>query len=427
MAICSHVLITITILDNPLRISASDLLLPLLLGVVFILSIKGVKFIDLKKENIWKLLLFITIWMTYSLFNGYFNTGNLEKWSLINKYIGWFVLIAYFIVGVWIGRQGEKKQELFIATFIIVAWVIASYGLFGHYTNLYGINFEHINLPKVIRIEGLFANANAYGIACASIIILQLSCAANEKYFTKSVHIFTLSLLTLALLFSYSRSAWLGFLLALVFMISMQKGVLKYLLLAFFVAFLLHISIIKTSNIISVRGAEYSEIKKHYNRQKRQMNLSKRLDISRSVEKQSIGITSRIDLFKYGLTYWKHKPITGIGIGSYKVFSMRENVNKYGYQLHSSFLWILVEMGIIGICLFSALFINLFRRLLMNEDTHKKYMTTGIAGVLLVMLGSSVGAEVLYQRYLWILLGIGFSITIQTSLSTEKSSENPIV
>ena len=106
---------------------------------------------------------------------------------------------------------------------------------------------------------------------------------------------------------------------------------------------------------------------------------------------------------------------------------MRDNVNKYGYQLHASFLWVIVEMGVIGICLFSVLFINLFRRLLKNADTHNRYITTGIAGVLLVMLGSSVGTEVLYQRYLWILLGIGFSITIQTSLPTEKSSENIIV
>ena len=195
LAICSHVLITISISDNPLRISASDLLLPFFFGAVFLLYLKGEKLIDLTSENVWKLLLLITVWITYSLINGYFNTGNLEKWSLINKYLGWFVLIAYFIVGAWIGRQDDKKQELFIATFIIVAWVIASYGLFGHYANLYGINFEYIHFSKLRRIEGFFANANAYGIACASVIILQLSCAMSEKYFTKSVHIFTLSLL----------------------------------------------------------------------------------------------------------------------------------------------------------------------------------------------------------------------------------------
>jgi len=262
-------------------------------------------------------------------------------------------------------------------------------------------------------LKVFFANPNAFGIACATIIILQLSCAANDKYFNKAVHVFTLSLLILALIFSFSRSAWLGFVLGLIFMILMQKGVLKYLLLASSVAFIIHISIIKTSSIIiSMGNNKYSEYQEYYDTNKHQLDISGRLNITHPVGTHREGIISRIDLVKYEFEYWKESPITGIGIGSYKVFSMRDNINKYGYQIHASIPWVIVEMGFIGMCLFFVLFTNLFRRLLKSTNKNNdRYMTIGIAGTLIVMLGSSIGTEVLYQRYLWILLGIGLSIT----------------
>ena len=296
---------------------------------------------------------------------------------------------------------------------MVVAWIVACYGLFGFYANRYGINFEHIHFPIINRIEGFFANPNAFGIACATIIILQLSCAANDKYFNKAVHVFTLSLLILVLIFSFSRSAWLGFVLGLIFMILMQKGVLKYLLLASSVAFIIHISIIKTSSIIiSMDNNKYSEYQEYYDTKKHKFNLSRRLSITHPAGIHGIGIISRIDLVKNGFEYWKESPITGIGIGSYKVFSMRDNINEHGYQIHASIPWIIVEMGFIGMCLFFVLFTNLFRRLLKSTNKNNdRYMTIGIAGTLIVMLGSSIGTEVLYQRYLWILLGIGLSIT----------------
>jgi len=428
LAVSSHILITISLLGNPLRVCASDLLLPLLLGSMFVLSMRGEKFITHESKNTWIIILLITIWITYSLLNGYYNTGNLEKWSLFNKYAGWFVLITYFIVGIWIGKHDDKKQELFISTFMMVAWMVACYGLLGLYAEQYGISFEYIFLPKGNRIEGFFANANAFGIACAAIIILQLSCAVNHKYFNKAVHVFTLSLLILALIFSFSRSAWLGFILGLIFMIIMQKGVLKYFILASLVAFLVHISIIKTSSIIvSISNNVYSE--NHADQQikgqqlhkrelkrklKKKLSISKRLSLSRPVGVQGVGMMSRMDFIKYGFKYWKESPMTGIGIGSYKVFSMRDDVNKYGYQIHASILWVIIEMGLIGLCLFAVLFVNLFRHLLVN--TNNRYITIGIAGILIVMLGSSIGTEVLYQRYLWILLGIGLSITTNRSV-----------
>ena len=43
------------------------------------------------------------------------------------------------------------------------------------------------------------------------------------------------------------------------------------------------------------------------------------------------------------------------------------------------------------------------------ELTNDAAALLGIAAAMLVMAGSSIGTEVLYQRYLWVLLGIGLA------------------
>ncbi|MCZ6804997.1 MAG: hypothetical protein O7D86_14010 [Proteobacteria bacterium] len=107
------------------------------------------------------------------------------------------------------------------------------------------------------------------------------------------------------------------------------------------------------------------------------------------------------------------KPIFGIGIGSFYWDQFERNeINPA--VIHNSAQWILTEMGSIGMLIFLLLFYSLIRVFWMNKDTvNDSHMFIGMIGVILVFVGVSVGTEALYQRYLWVLLGITVSLADQ--------------
>lgn len=81
-----------------------------------------------------------------------------------------------------------------------------------------------------------------------------------------------------------------------------------------------------------------------------------------------------------------------------------------GIQIHATPLWLLVETGIIGALLFAAFFFAVVRALLWRQGKWEKDpVLIGIAAAIIVVGAASVGTEILYQRYLWFLAGLGLA------------------
>jgi len=119
-----HILTDINVNNTKLRIGASDIFLPFL---IFLLILRNNRVIlNLFKINriILISVLVATLWLLISVINGYLYMGGWQTWALLNKTIGWFVLLGYFICGYLIAESGLKIRNIFIQSFFMAAWII---------------------------------------------------------------------------------------------------------------------------------------------------------------------------------------------------------------------------------------------------------------------------------------------------------------
>ena len=87
--------------------------------------------------------------------------------------------------------------------------------------------------------------------------------------------------------------------------------------------------------------------------------------------------------------------------------SVKENITKDAITIHNSALWLLVETGIIGLIIFIVFAYKCTIALIKNPSKQKAItLDKAMVCVIIVFLGASVGTEVLYQRYFWLLLGM---------------------
>ncbi len=109
----------------------------------------------------------------------------------------------------------------------------------------------------------------------------------------------------------------------------------------------------------------------------------------------------RFAQFTEGMKLWAHRPLGGIGLGRFLVESPRW----FGqpYQIHNTFIWVLVEMGLIGLLWFAAVI------WMIGDDyaaafrvwPDRLWWVAGFAAAFASGLGFMIANEGLYQRHLW--------------------------
>lgn len=97
--------------------------------------------------------------------------------------------------------------------------------------------------------------------------------------------------------------------------------------------------------------------------------------------------------FKGAIKTFKEYPILGIGLGQFKVLT--------GWEVHSSFLSLLVELGIIGFLAFVFLQIFIIRQILTSKKS-KRYHIVGLFALFIIYIMMSL-AHILRERWINVL------------------------
>jgi O-antigen ligase len=119
------------------------------------------------------------------------------------------------------------------------------------------------------------------------------------------------------------------------------------------------------------------------------------------------GINHRVAIMSTGLAMWESNPLFGIGLGSF-LWSEKQKGNFAA--IHMTAGWWLVEMGVVGLLVFSEFFIWIIRRLWrLQKVPIKRPIALAAWTMMFVLIGASLGMEVMYQRYLWFILGWAIS------------------
>ena len=179
--------------------------------------------------------------------------------------------------------------------------------------------------------------------------------------------------------------------------------------LFFITLMILHILIIKDRSLDSFDFQLFESIKSETTSEIIPQQISRQIN--------SI-IVPREELLKIGFKIWKEKPIFGHGLGKtrYKVYEEIDSdkkgispIEKTPISLHNTFIWILCEMGLIGLIIFiffpSLIIVKILRDKFVN-NTKLNNQDFSFLLIIFITFIFSLVHDILYQRVLWISLAI---------------------
>jgi O-antigen ligase len=366
-------------LGGGLRVAASDLFLPITMFYIVPWAAFQPSRLEWRMPGIAWWLLAITAVVAVALFIGYRSFDHWSTWALFNKLGGWFALVAYFMIGTAIVRSGgmELRTEflhIFLVTAVVVACanVLAFPWLLKFYILPFGVEFN--------RATGGMANSNAFGflLAVAALLVLAIESRINLY----------LPPLLSGLWFTASRGAFLAFILGLASLLVMAPRRWVPALRSLAVAALSVAAI--TALAIAVDPARIAEAKSGHS----PLGLLsiERLDpTAATVEERKAQNARALELFVQA-------PIFGHGLGYF--------VETTGTTLHNSLLWLLLETGLAGALAFTGFFgVGVWSLYLGRIDP----FLLGMVAVSIAFMAMSVTGEFLYQRHLWLLLGMALA------------------
>jgi len=307
-----------------------------------------------------------------------------------------FYFVAYNILG------NEKAYKAITSSFVLVGGLVAAYGVLQ---NFIGVSSTSSWVDSSMftdikqRVYSTFDNPNVLGEYLVIMIPLAMAFfLRSEKKLHKVIYFGVLALCVLCLIFTWSRGAWLGAMLAvMIFLVATDK---RWALCALLIIVILpFIPTILSSNSAVVG------------------RLTSIGDMSDS------STAYRVSIWQSSLKIIKDFWLGGIGTGSNAFAFVYEKYAAPGvsFALHSHnlFLQIIVEMGIGGFAVFIALLLKYFKssaQTLLYCDNKKTLRTTvttasasGILGLLLQGMTDYVWYNYKILLIFWIVLAISTS------------------
>jgi hypothetical protein len=288
-------------------------------------------------------------------------------WALFNKFGGWFVLLGYAASGALIVKaMGERGLRMVLMTFVATGLAIAVLELILLTARGAGVE---ISLQLLWQDpQGFSHNRNAFAFQMLMVISCIIALSLPRTL--------TVLLLAVALTTVWATASRAGFgalVVVLVLALSVRAISPKTLFTAFCASFVL------VMVVVVLAEAKFARL----------------------VAMAPSG-SDRWESIFGGLQLFRAHPFLGSGLGSFIYDEIK--AGRPPLVIHSTPIWILAEMGLVGLLVFTAPIVRIFWR----EFRHAR---SDISRYLLIMMIGGFGTmslvhEMLYQRTFWLLLGI---------------------
>lgn len=309
------------------------------------------------------------------------------------KAIGWLIILGYlYTSATLVNRLGFFvffKFFNFLLVFFVVLLLLSDIVMFAEI--LRGLDGNKVFLSYLTALSG-----NRNSLAFQILAVLSLALAFHPLYkkkivFNRKLLLFFVSVLVLSMFLTSSRSG-IATMLAVYFVaLVMRMADWKLLFGSMAIGLALSGFVFNFPSIFyffhdffahGAHGAHGAEVV---------MAIS-------STESDLL----RVQLIKDAVSMWQETPIFGAGLGSF----YNGSADLYGTAIvqHNSVMWVLSEMGVFGLLLFSGLFLSLIRFVFFSARPR------GVRQNAVILLLLSLGAmamfhEMLYQRIFWLFLG----------------------
>ncbi len=368
----------------------------------------GFKILLKKKFNFNIIPLGVPI-LAFMLANFISSINSVSRWTSLNgnyrEYQGLYSLLTYVFIYFLIvsNIRIEKQLKHIITLSIISAMIISIYGILQEF----GIADD----PSYGRIYSTLGNPIYVGTFLSLVFPLSLFLFLSQENFKPFVGV-TIIILYTCLLLSYSRTAYISFLISIFFfLIFINKKIIfnnrKSLLIIFTVLITITV-ILSLTKKIPIEGEPISVAE-------------------RSVSIKTLSTIERLKAWKIALKICRDYKFIGSGVDTFNLISLKyREPTEYikfnlkddtPYKAHNEFLEIAANSGLLGFFTYLLIFIVFFKK----AYNLYRFNTTNIyIQLLIVSISSSIVAYLIQSMfifntvanvsYFWILLGTGLSL-----------------
>jgi uncharacterized membrane protein YbhN (UPF0104 family) len=330
--------------------------LAIICGVLFLLQSRRNGLPEWRLKHLNLHIAAMTAVITIGLFIGAAQIG-WTTWAVVNKFLGWFVLLAYGAAGAMAARVDRERALLtFAAT---GCWVIV-FAIGDMVLGKAGLADSH-------QFTGFAQNVNAM----AFIGLMLLAVGLTLPQYTMTIIVIAL----IAIIFTGSRAGIGGAGVVLITASILIPGIWRTAIVAVSIASLAVHSFtaaqLGTSTIETMALVRPSSDAEHF------------------------------DTIRGGLLMFKANMIWGAGLGTF----IAQWQGTYPLLIHNSAVWILAEFGLLGAAAFFTPVIITASKELM------RFRSNDANGYLVILIIAGFGSmslfhELLYQRSMWFLLGV---------------------
>jgi O-antigen ligase len=319
-------------------------------------------------------------------------TGEPTTYALVNKGVGILVLIASFYMVVTLANSAGRPRHI-VTTLLVSVGVVNIVSLAAYSVWLY----RGVLSPVVygLRLTGFLIDPNAYGGLLAVALLIQLGVLVGgtaKLRWVRYAGAVNALLIGAGLALSRSRSAWLAFAVGGLILVWLCRHRLTWRRVLF-----AGVAIACTAAVLWL--------------------LAGSMIVSLLKEAlQPTTIVQRWDQVSGGLSVFPRSPIWGIGLDAYRQLGSQ-------FIIHNTYVWFLVEMGVIGFAVLVALLTRVSRdwAAALRSTGSDWGLAVGGTAAFAAMLGLAVGIEALYQRPLWLLFALA-EVLRRTAIARASAS-----
>lgn len=286
-----------------------------------------------------------------------------SDWAFSNKLLGWFVLLGYGATGALIVRHvGGWGFDLLLKTFVGVAVAIVALDIVAMLAFRFGL--EDLKAIVPVRMAGLSQNPNAFAF-----MLLLASTVVMAMRWPRSMILF--GVLLLGIWYSGSRAALMT--LPVVLAVALYVRSLSWRFLASAVSVAAGLLVVVTAiPPLALRSARPLA----------------GLSVPVSDNERWLTLVGGWEMFL-------DHPLLGAGLGAY--------IKDHDIVIHSVPLWLMAEMGLVGLAIMAAPIFMIF----LTEARRPDKDTAGLILILIITTFAAFGLvhDILYQRGFWLMLG----------------------
>jgi hypothetical protein len=404
-----------------LRLSAADLvLIPLLVIWAFSRPTSYLR-------QLWRLsavrwfLLWVSVVAVGGVVVSWFHLGSLSP-EVFLKRPGVMLLMVISTLVLAAMQEDTSAVEVTIEWFIKSAGVLnvlALGGAFARYA--FDIPNRMMFLGDSLRLQGLMLNPNTYGGFLAVALIVQAAALASGRPILRRGWLEagnTIALLA-GLMLTISRGAWIGAAAGLVIVLitvgtrlrSWNVRAVRLLTPALVVGLIL----------LLFAGTELGGIRRSGGGPPDRQPLQSTLNLYRSqggpvlgeflrIARDPSGAADRWAITRVAFELYRESAwsvIFGIGGGTFLERSARTTLG-FRTTIHNTFIWALVEHGILGIVTLLGFLAVLLRGLVVviRGASHADFSSVAMVGALTCVLGIFLTHNAISERYVWFVVAV---------------------